>query len=511
MTLARDNNGAGAERIGVILVHGIGEQRRFEHLDSQLRYLVQSLRAMPEVQDVTVDIGCGGTGAFRAAADTWAAGPKPSATVVVHHTLRGSPQESRLGIHEVWWADVNEPYSLAKQFRFWLWGLALWAHPGKPASALPSASMVATPVVPAHSWLWDRFRLFLVGVMCALIGVFFGLVFFLAERVLDIRSPNLLRVLTNYLSGIKLYAQRRRYGPGLFWSREDFLDSIGDPPRVSVRRRMIRAIADVACRDPGDEYERWYILAHSLGTVVAFNGLMETNYAWPGYLDEPRWNRLLKAGMAGPWTGPANVGDGTTMPARPGWVPPDGIAYRKHIFGRFRGFLTYGSPLEKFAAIWPALVPINRQPVFGLDVEWINLFDPIDPVSGVLKAYAAQPAACCPRPVNCGYRAGSILLLAHLDYLIARPKREPDAARAVGMWLLTGSSAKFGSIAPPVTKGWFTPGSATRAVRSAVAWASWIAAAIVIDLISAAFVRLYVPAICSGLVGLWHWLTGVVS
>ncbi len=30
-------------------------------------------------------------------------------------------------------------------------------------------------------------------------------------------------------------------------------DSVGEPPRVSVRRRMIRAIADVACNN----YQRW--------------------------------------------------------------------------------------------------------------------------------------------------------------------------------------------------------------------------------------------------------------
>ena len=58
---------------------------------------------------------------------------------------------------------------------------------------------------------------------------------------------------------------------------------------------MIRAIADVAC----NRYHRWYVLAHSQGTVVAFNGLMETAYAWPGYLDEDRWDRLKQARMAG--------------------------------------------------------------------------------------------------------------------------------------------------------------------------------------------------------------------
>src|SRR5690349_9290961 len=61
-----------------------------------------------------------------------------------------------------------------------------------------------------------------------------------------------------------------RFGSGLWWSRDEFLDSMGEPPRVSIRRRMVRGIADVACAG----YQRWYVLAHSQGTVVAFNGLM---------------------------------------------------------------------------------------------------------------------------------------------------------------------------------------------------------------------------------------------
>lgn len=87
------------------------------------------------------------------------------------------------------------------------------------------------------------------------------------------------------LSAVKLYNQRRRFGPGLWWAREDFLDTVGQPPRVSLRRRMIRALCDVACQP----YTRWYVLAHSQGSVVAFNGLMETAYSWPGYLDSERW------------------------------------------------------------------------------------------------------------------------------------------------------------------------------------------------------------------------------
>ncbi|HUD59753.1 MAG TPA: hypothetical protein VMQ99_09655 [Acetobacteraceae bacterium] len=40
---ARERSAMVVEQVGVILVHGIGEQRRFEHLDGQLRALIGAL------------------------------------------------------------------------------------------------------------------------------------------------------------------------------------------------------------------------------------------------------------------------------------------------------------------------------------------------------------------------------------------------------------------------------------------------------------------------------------
>jgi hypothetical protein len=44
------------QTVGIILVHGIGEQRRFEHLDGQTRLLLDALRLHPDVDEVSVDI-----------------------------------------------------------------------------------------------------------------------------------------------------------------------------------------------------------------------------------------------------------------------------------------------------------------------------------------------------------------------------------------------------------------------------------------------------------------------
>jgi hypothetical protein len=488
--------GRRVEHIGVILVHGIGEQRRFEHLDGQTRYLIKALERLGEVETVSVDIVPSNAGAFHAEQDTWAAGPQPSVKIVVRHTIDGESRESRILIHEVWWADVNERYSLAKQFRFWLWALAIWSYPGKLGTTQSTVERVAPPLIPkrAGSEAYDRFRLFLLSAFFALLGLSIGWITFLAGRLFNWQMPDVLRVLTNYLSAVKLYNQRRRFGPGLWWAREEFLDAVGEPPRESVRRRMVRTLCDVACNN----YDRWYVLAHSQGSVVAFNGLMATAYTWPGYLDEERWLRLQKNAMAGPSHGWVPSEGRVVQPRRPVWLNSRDIAYRHRIFSRFRGFLTYGSPLEKFVAIWPQRIAVCREPAFQ-KIPWINLYDPIDPVSGRLIAFTGYPAQCCPKAIDVGYCASWWLLLAHLKYLTSR-NGLPDAATATVRWLLTDSPAQFFSGPLGLRPGyWFTNDKARSTVRTAIAWSTWIIATALL-LTAGAFI---LPMLSDALSAVW--------
>src|SRR5262249_54001204 len=113
-------------------------------------------------------------------------------------------------------------------------------------------------------------------------------VFLLKRLNFGVWSP--VNTFVNYLSAVRLYTQNRRSGGGP-------LDGLREPPRFTIRRRMVRAIVDVACSN----YDRWYILAHSLGSVVAFNGLMTHAHSLPNYLDERRWRRLVRrTGWVGP-------------------------------------------------------------------------------------------------------------------------------------------------------------------------------------------------------------------
>ena len=60
------------ERIGIVLVHGIGEQGRFEHLSSEVRDLLAALDADPNVR-CTVDTRSTRDSAVGAQQESWLA------------------------------------------------------------------------------------------------------------------------------------------------------------------------------------------------------------------------------------------------------------------------------------------------------------------------------------------------------------------------------------------------------------------------------------------------------
>jgi hypothetical protein len=480
-----------AERIGVVFVHGIGEQRRFDHLDWQIRPLIEALMRRPHTA-LTVEIVGANASTLRAEQDTWSTDGKGPVRALVRDTESGDEKE--LVFHEVWWADVNEPYSLWKQIKFWFWGLSVWAVPGQDERQLAGAGAMRLPVFPGRfstiRWLFDRVKLFAVSNVFLLGALSIGLVNFLTKRLLDWEIlPGKVRVLVNYVSAVKLYSQSRRAGGG-------FLDAYHEPPRVSVRRRMIRTLADVARED----YARWYVIAHSLGSVVAYNGLMETGHAMANYLDEARWRRLSDEPDKDRLGGRNRGGDYVTplkpdgsappmLPPRPLWLDWDELVYRDRLLSKFRGLFTYGSPLDKFAFIWPPRVPINTaEPMFPDAAEWVNVYDPLDPVGASLDAFSPVDGGRLIKPANYGYRAGWVLLLSHLRYFKSGRRRDALSDLVVD-WMLCGNS--FTRTHDADAKPFYKPGSGPEHARAAVAKVTWLAV----------YVALAVAAVL-----VWRWL-----
>ena len=131
------------ERVGVIVVHGIGEQKRGDHLEEVVRPIVEGLarddgkRALSQ-RRVVVHEPYMGDGPARVQVDVgWQNGD-------------GKYGITEITFHEVHWADINEPNSIGKGLRFWLWGLSAWLTPGKFDIGKDTVfgKTMATPVFP---------------------------------------------------------------------------------------------------------------------------------------------------------------------------------------------------------------------------------------------------------------------------------------------------------------------------------------------------------------------------
>jgi hypothetical protein len=247
---------------------------------------------------------------------------------------------------------------------------------------------------------WSRVRLFVVDVNFLPILLTISLLNLVLRRVLTLEFPG-PEILVSYIGDVKLFQQKSRSGKGP-------LAGLGEPPRVTLRRRMVQALVQMATAN----YHKWYVFTHSQGTVLAFNGLMETADALPNYLDKAHWG-AAKAAIGGQATTPlSDEAAGNMMPTRPAWLAPDDIIDRRALFARLAGFMTDGSPLDKFAVLWPAIVPLNNdETVFQGDFEWINVYDATEPVADRLRYFGPQSSSDL-APQNVSYKADGVHLLS---------------------------------------------------------------------------------------------------
>jgi hypothetical protein len=454
------------EKVGVIIIHGIGEQKRFEFLEGETRKIVDAIIANygQRRRDVTPTLTTGTGDSYRGEQASWASGREAP----LHCLVELDEKIVDIAFHEVWWADINEPLTLGKQVRFWAWGLSLAGIAEHNTKVLPGATERTRP--PRNHGkisLWNRGRMAYVSILFGFSAFSIALVNLILKR-LNFKPFPLTSTIVNYLSGVKIYSQDERAGGSP-------MDGPDEPPRAAIRRRMIRTMTEVATAG----YDRWYILAHSLGTVVAWNGLMEIQRALPNYLSPAQWNSKEVAPLRG--TAPTPFDINAMMPNRPLWLDNQEIIRRDVLFEKFRGIVTYGSPLERFCALWSAMVPLNKQEdVFRRNdewsAEWVNVYDPTDPVGTWLDDYDPQPVPPSRQghtkltPQNFPCRASGILLASHLAYFNA-PKQGGGVphdgkfhlVNQVAHWLIQGDSlTKRLDDAPKDTNSFWMPRATTQ-------------------------------------------------
>ncbi|MBY0283551.1 MAG: hypothetical protein K2W81_06265 [Sphingomonas sp.] len=441
------------KQVGLLFVHGIGEQKRFDHLRASV---VEFAELMRQADDGP--FSCAVTDRTKG----WELPPgdaHPHGLSPITLRVTGPKHDVEFHCHEVWWADLAEREGIFDAIGFWIWGFGQWAAPiyrELDPSGLEKAidvdkhrtsTLVKLPKSVAGDLRVEpvsRLQLAVAGLIAMLTAATWSLAKRLLQKLLaQAPSPVLI---VRYVGDVRTYEERAVPGASA-------LSDPGHPRRVGIRRRMV---AEMVAMGANDKLDRWYVVAHSQGTVLAYNGLTEIGHALPNYLTEAQWKAVpldLKSDFVTRRRPNGEIG--AMMPARPPWLADTHIISRPKLFAKLQGFLTYGSPLNKFAGLWPRVVatatdvgpedaPTNP---FPKDCRWINLQAPQDPVAGTLSAFARpiDPTAQVPGQYTPPLETvetvwGFDYLLAHIRYFTGTEGFDRSAGakqrRRVVRWLI---------------------------------------------------------------------------
>lgn len=465
-------------KVGLLFVHGIGEQERFEHLRRSVGELAEIVKGEGKRRVTVTDR----TKGWKRAPDAPEFGPYATAPMTVHLYDQADPDPVvQIDCHEVWWGDLGARTTLSETIGFWWWGLGQWAAPiyreldptgmresrqvrstTQPQETTADTPLAGEPPEPEILMprgggkfvedFWVRARL-AAAAFATILSVFSWTL--LGKLVGMIARVPFASLLVQYIGDVRVYERRAYPNTGL-------PSDPGQPLRVPIRRRMVAQMVAMGTH----HYAHWGVAAHSLGSVLAYNGLTETGHALPNYLTAKSWAEL-----------PGYYKDDPTqrrrkpekmhrmMPARPTWLADEDCISRRKIFAGLRCFFTYGSPLDKFAAIWPRIVatPDDQAPLpapggtaetdhkprraFPPECRWINLYSDNDPVAGKLDAYQAEGLdEILPDLKNVGTRWDFHVGISHLRYLLSRERADSEAKRvvqrrAIANWLIDGEGS----------------------------------------------------------------------
>lgn len=399
-------NPTGKRRIGVIVVHGVGDQTCFEHLEHIATNLWQALSQRnnqtgssntPPFQQTQayIEIRRGTDVPYRGKIGTsWR-----EAALSLSWWSSTHQRWTESVFHEVHWSDLQMPITFWNWLKLASWALCIWMVRLFDTSSFWRSGL-AVNQAPNPLTVWQKLRvrgeLFITSVLFFLILCTVGLIYLVASRFSQASwIRQVYALIYNYLGDVKLYQD--------YFNRTDHnLEVIGEKSRVAIRRRMMRAVIHMAKACRNGDLDGYYIVAHSLGTVVAYNALMDADDLWPNYLTYDEWTDPL----LGPFKHRVPHGMQCNLPQepkRPPWLYlGDGLS-RSSLFEHLEGVLTFGSPLNKFAALWPAIVPMNKIPLGSPakpNIPWINVADCQDIVGGMVTLLGGGNASSTSRHLS---------------------------------------------------------------------------------------------------------------
>lgn len=405
--------------IGILVVHGIGDQKQFDCLKGIANEIVNCFQSEIEkgYVEVSVDINQADIGTFKETYPSWENGKKSPINVRIRPN--GYKKTYNLHLREVWWADIDRPQNFGKFIKFWLWGLSLWAtslEANFPILNDPDDHLKGFKPVEDKKdsfRIWARCEYFIIGIFLLVCQPLLFLIKSLL-RFFDFNIP--LTIIADYVGKLRLYSDSSK-------AEKELIEDRDNSPRFSIQRRMINALVRMAISD----YDRWYVWSHSLGSIVAYNGFSMPEATLSHYVSHSMWEEIEE------WESNTALNHNNSLleeisnhnsqrpkPYRPVWQ--NKRISREALFEKCKGLVTYGSPFWRIADLWTDLVKRNTQADFSADFRWYNIIDPSDPVATRIKelflddpSVPGQPQSLHPEDVF--YRTPKPFLLAHMEYL----------------------------------------------------------------------------------------------
>lgn len=348
-------DGWDSRRTAILVIHGIGDIAPLETLDDFGRTLVETLASSPQSIQLTHRL---------------VSKAKRTSGIWFDQALRlqrpGAPADRHLDLYEYYWADRAEHRVPAREVPAWVAQVTRAAQRFYQENAeLAVADDNQGPFTRGGRFQLGKYRL-LIGLVRGL-GALVPWLFGRAKQGIE-----------DILSGIVVYSSADRRSP-YYQVRKDILDGA-----VKAFRYLLEP--DASGQLP---YDRVILVGHSLGSQVGYDAV----------------NRVVHEVNEGRFLGWDSQGKSTLVPG----LSLDQV---------FRGFVTFGSPLDKIALFLRDQIPpeayLRRQMIAGFHafkqrdwtpnwappypvappfqrlletVPWRNYFDPRDAVSDRLEFY----------------------------------------------------------------------------------------------------------------------------
>ncbi|MBI4487652.1 MAG: hypothetical protein HY694_01085 [Deltaproteobacteria bacterium] len=293
--------------VGVVLVHGIGEQRPGDFLKDFINSLVHFLQNTYRVKFSTPP------GLLM---PTF---PAPQTALEVRNN-QGRLIET-LNLYEVYWGDLGEPgsESVLKTLGQAFWSIQTSLRPLARAINLPGGAgakptdCIFVGILGLGVWL--------LGIVLHLLD-FLTLIGTLFFRRWAGAARGIRRTLLGYIGDIKVYTGEKE------WVNRGW---------IIWRFRQMLSHANA-------ENQRVIVVGHSLGSVIAYNGLTQG-----ALCDSP-------------------------------------------VIDNVSALFTLGSPLAKIAYVWPELISLRPDPLPNAPfpvprIQWYNFHDFMDPIGANLSYY----------------------------------------------------------------------------------------------------------------------------